>query len=106
MEIMVCASPSFSNMEFHSHSGVWIIGYRSQFVQELGPASVESAGGYSSRSATCVMGAGSHTSIVHFFLSSSDVRQTLIILSGNPSPQWTRMLSSIQFVVAEFPGGV
>ena len=40
------------------------------------------------------------------FLSSSNVRQTLIILSGNPSPQRTRMLSSIQFVVAEFPGGV
>jgi hypothetical protein len=93
-------------MVSHSRGGVRIGGYRSQFVQELGPASVASTGGYSSRFATCVMGAGSRTSIVHFFSVSGNVRQTLIILSGNPSPQLTRMLSSIQFVVAEFPGGV
>jgi hypothetical protein len=106
MEITERAILRVSKIESHSRSGVRIVGYWLQFVRELGPASVESAGGYSSRSATCVMGAGSHTSIVHFFLSSSNLRQTLIILSGNTSPQGTRMLSSIQFVVAEFPVGV
>jgi len=58
-------SPSFSKMESHSR-GVRIAGYPSQFVQELGPANIESAGGQSSPFATYIMGAGSHTSIVHF----------------------------------------
>jgi hypothetical protein len=67
MEVTERASTSFSKVESHSRGGVRIGGYRSQSVQEFGPASVASTGGYSSRFATCVMGAGSHTSIVHFF---------------------------------------
>src|SRR5438477_13110623 len=67
MEITERPSPSLSRIESHSRAGVRIAGYRSQFVEELRPAGIESAGGQSSLFATCVMGAGSQTNIVHFF---------------------------------------
>jgi len=67
MEVTERSSLRVSKIESHSRSSVWIIVYRWQFVQELSTVSVESAGGYSSRSATYVMGTGSHTSTVHFF---------------------------------------
>ena len=88
MEIRIGARLSSSQVESHSRT-VRFTRYLAQFVQEPGPASIESAGGLSSCLATYFMDTRSYASIVHFFLSSITVVGMLIILSGNPSPQWT-----------------
>jgi len=67
MEITERPSLGVSKIESHSPGGIRIVGYRSQFVEERGPANIESAGGQSGLFATNVMGAGSQTSTVHFF---------------------------------------